>query len=378
MSKQRAIAREGRATLARPSLCLLFVLLAAALLVPPVAQAVQLPEVVLTKTKPHSTEAAPVNWTAPGVIGRGDGGVISTIRSPGQPGFAHTAAIGGSAVVKLYTDPACSTEIGSGTLNELESETGIEVEVPENQPTTFYATQHDPTEIETDSKCSKAGLTYWESSTGLTPEEAEENEKKEGPQGGEPPGGERPGPGNPPPAPHLRMLPRARANDNTPQVAGSAPGAATVKVFDGSSCAGSPIATGSAAEFGAGFTAHVADNSANVFTAVAIAGGNASACSDPVTYVEDSSPPHTRITMGPGVKTRHRKAVFRFADVTDDPPGTTFLCKVDRKKWKQCNSPFKLRHLGYRRHTLRIRAIDVAGNAEAKAAKRRFKVIHGP
>jgi len=70
-----------------------------------------------------------------------------------------------------------------------------------------------------------------------------------------------------------------------------------------------------------------------------------------------------------------RKAVFRFPDVTDDPPGTTFLCKVDRKKWKQCNSPFKLRHLGFRRHTLRVRAIDVAGNAEAKAAKRPCQVI---
>jgi len=326
--------------------------------------------VVLTKTKPHSTEAAPVNWTTPGIIGRGDGGVISTIRSPGRSGFGRTAAIGGAAVVKLYTDPSCSTEIGSGTLNELEGETGIEVEVPPDSVTTFFAVQHDPTEIETDSKCSKAGLTYWESSTGLTPGEVEENEKKEGTPGGQPPGS-----GNPPAAPRLRMLPRARANDNTPRVTGSAPGAATVKVFNGSSCAGSPVATGSATEFAAGLSVHVADNSANAFTAVSVAGGNASSCSDPVTYVEDSSPPHTKITMGPGVKTRHRKVVFRFADVTDDPPGTTFLCKVDRKKWKQCNSPFKLRHLGFRRHTLRVRAIDAAGNAEAKAAKRPFQVI---
>src|ERR1700704_3216939 len=236
MSKQRAIAVEGRAILARPSLCLLFTLLAAALLLPPVAQAVQLPEVVLTKTKPPSTEAAPVNWTTPAVIGRGDGGVIATIRSPGQPGFAHTAAIGGSAEVTLYTDLTCSTEIGSGSLNELESETGIEVVVPPDSVTTFYAIQHDPTEIETDSKCSKVGLTYWESSTGLTPEEAEELAEEES-LGGEPPVDERPegGSGNPPAAPHLRMLLRARANNNTPRVTGSAPGAVTVKVFNVSS-----------------------------------------------------------------------------------------------------------------------------------------------
>jgi hypothetical protein len=378
MSKQCSIAHEGRATLARPSLCLLLTLLAAALLVPSAAQAVQLPEVVLTKTKPPSSEAAPVDWTTPSVIGRGDGSIISTIHPPRESGFAHTAAIGGSAEVTLYTDPSCSTEIGHGSLDELESETGIEVEVPADSLTTFYAVQHDPSGIETDSKCSKTGLPYWESSTGLTPEEAEEGKDKGVPPGGDPPVDERPSGGSsgPPAVPHLRMLPRGRANDNAPWVSGSAIGAATVKVFANATCAGDPVAIGSAAELGAGLTVHVADNSANAFTGVSVAGGSASDCSDPVTYVEDSAPPHTRITMGPGVKTRHRKAVFRFADITDDPPGTTFLCKVDRKKWKQCDSPFKLRHLSFRRHTLRVRAIDLAGNAEAKAATRRFKVVH--
>jgi hypothetical protein len=80
--------------------------------------------------------------------------------------------------------------------------------------------------------------------------------------------------------------------------------------------------------------------------------------------------------MAPGVKTRRRKAVFRFADTTEDPPGTNFLCKVDHHKWKPCSSPFKLRHLGFKRHLVRVKGIDAAGNAEAKGAKRRFKVIH--
>ena len=55
-----------------------------------------------------------------------------------------------------------------------------------------------------------------------------------------------------------------------------------------------------------------------------------------------------------------------------------YLCKVDRKKWKQCHSPFKLRRLSLRKHVLRVRAIDLAGNAETKGAKRRFKVIRRP
>ena len=54
----------------------------------------------------------------------------------------------------------------------------------------------------------------------------------------------------------------------------------------------------------------VPENTATTFSAVSI-GAQRSACSDPVTYTEDSLAPRTRITMGPGVKTRKRKAVFR-------------------------------------------------------------------
>ncbi len=171
------------------------------------------------------------------------------------------------------------------------------------------------------------------------------------------------------------MLPGGRANDNAPMVTGSAPGATTVKVFAGSSCSGGAVATGSGAEFGAGLTVHVADNTLNTFSAVSVAGGVASACSEPVTFVEDSLAPRTRITMGPGVKTRHHKAVFRFTDITDDPPGTHFYCKVNHRRWRTCNSPFRLRHLHTHRYVLRVKAVDSAGNAERKGAKRRFKVV---
>ena len=227
--------------------------------------------------------------------------------------------------------------------------------MPDNSETTFYA---KATLAEYVSACSASSISYKE----VTP-------PPPAPEGGSS------GPGSPPAAPQLRVHPGGRANDNTPQVAGSAPGAGTVKVFGNSSCGGAPVATGSAADLAAGLTVQVADNTVNTFAAVSVAGGSTSACSSPVTYVEDSSPPHTRITVGPGVKTRHRKAVFRFTDTTDDPPGTSFLCKVDRSKWKQCRSPFKLRRLRFRRHILRVRAVDVAGNAEVKGAKRRFKVI---
>ena len=101
-------------------------------------------------------------------------------------------------------------------------------------------------------------------------------------------------------------------------------------------------------------------NTAATFSAVAI-GAQHSACSAPVAYTEDSLAPRTRITMGPGVKTRKRKAVFRFTDITEDPPGTSFQCKVDKAKWKPCSSPFHLKHLKLGRHALQIRATDIGG-----------------
>ncbi len=107
-------------------------------------------------------------------------------------------------------------------------------------------------------------------------------------------------------------------------------------------------------------------------------GGGQSRCSDPVYYVEDSTIPHTRITMGPASKTRKRTAVFRFTDTTGDMPGTAFFCKVDRGKWKPCSSPFRVKRLRLRRHTVRVKAIDPAGNTELKAAQRRFRVVPRP
>lgn len=376
MSKHSTSTVEGRATLARPSLCLLFALLGASLFLAAPARAAQLPEVVLTETDPHSTEKAPVKWTTPRVKGGpSDGGGINSFpsRSEGSLTSAYLAAADVDIDVTLFTNPGCTVEVASGDLAELQDE-GIEVEVPADSVTTFYAIQADSTDVDAPSNCSKSGLTYWASSTGVNPGE-------EPPGGGGPPtgggagAGEGAGAGGPPPAPRLRLLPGARANDNAPRVTGSAPDAATVKVFSATGCAGPVLTSGSAADLANGLRVDVKDNTTNTFTAVSVAAGKGSACSDPVTYVEDSLAPRTRITMGPGVKTRRRKAVFRFTDTTDDPPGTSFFCKVNRGKWKPCHSPFKLRHLGRRSHILRVRAVDLAGNAESKGSKRRFKVI---
>lgn len=350
--------------MARPSmrfLCAL-VALSVSVLSAPAAQAEQPEPLGLTETDPPSSSAQPAQSTTPKVIGRENGGITTIVRA--SRGFPVAAAVDLSDEVEVYASANCSgVPAATGTLNELEGN-GIGVEVTPDSMTTFTAILIDTEDPENPSNCSNPFF-YWHSSTPVTP-----------PPGGETPGGGTTAPGGSPSAPRLRTVPGGRANDNTPLLTGSAPGATSVKVYANASCSGSPVVKGSVAEFTAGLQVQVPNDSTTTFSAVSVGGGE-SACSAPVTYVEDSSAPRTRITMGPGVKTRHRKAVFRFADISGDPPGTTFLCKVDRKKWKQCASPFKLRHLGFRRHVLRVRATDLAGNAEAKGVKRSFKVIRG-
>jgi hypothetical protein len=332
------------------------------------AQAQKLPELEVTATSPASTQQAPANSTTPFVIGHEDGGITTAIHRPGRLSSLVAAAIDPSEEVVLYTEPGCVGEpIASGTLNQFEG-IGIQVEVDPDSATTFYARHFDPSETDEPSICSKKGFTYWESSTVVTPPVE--------PPAEEAPAGQRPGSPNPPVAPRLRTQPSGRANNNAPRISGSAPGAERVKIFTNTSCSGSPVANVSAGELESGITMHVSDNSATDFTGFSVANDKQSFCSPPATYIEDSSPPLTRITMGPGAKTRRHKAVFRFADAGEDPLSTSFQCRVNHKRWKPCHSPFKLRRLGFHRYVLRVRGTDEIGNSETKPAKRSFKVVH--
>jgi len=357
---------ERRVNETRLSLCLVTAALVLAV-GPSAAQAEQLETVLLAKTNPPSTESAPAASTTPLVFGSEEGVIISVVRF---------AAISNSPIVSaikhpnndvgIYANNSCTgTPVGTGTVEGLE-ETGIQVAVPENAETTLYAKQSDPNGIDQASKCPSVGLDYWEGSVSVTPPS-------------EPPvtqPAERPAPTNPPIAPRLHTVPGGRANDNAPRIVGSAPGAERVKIFTTANCGGTPIANVSPAELGAGVLVHVSDNSVTDFAGVSIAGGKQSFCSPPATYIEDSAPPRTRITMGPGSRTRRHKAVFRFADTGEDPLATSFQCKVNHGKWKSCHSPFKLRHLRFRSYVLRVRGTDEIGNAETKPVKRSFKVIH--
>jgi hypothetical protein len=64
------------------------------------------------------------------------------------------------------------------------------------------------------------------------------------------------------------------------------------------------------------------------------------------------------------------KAKYKFES---NEPGSTFECKFDKKKFKPCDSPKKLKaDLG--KHKFKVRAIDTAGNKDPSPDKDRFKV----
>jgi hypothetical protein len=99
---------------------------------------------------------------------------------------------------------------------------------------------------------------------------------------------------NVPPAPSITDTdPNSPANDNNPEVKGTAEAGSTVKVYSTSDCSGAPLATGSAVQFASsGITAPVPDNAITNLRATANDGlDHPSACSAPFAYQEDSTPP---------------------------------------------------------------------------------------
>ncbi len=97
-----------------------------------------------------------------------------------------------------------------------------------------------------------------------------------------------------PAAPNINDTdPNSPANNNAPKVKGFAATGSTVALYTTAGCTGTPVASGPATEFKTpGLTASVANNTTTLFRAKAMdVAGNASACSAPRTYVEDSLAP---------------------------------------------------------------------------------------
>lgn len=90
-------------------------------------------------------------------------------------------------------------------------------------------------------------------------------------------------------------IPASPANNNNPKIKGTLPSGGTldtVKIYANGSCSGKAAAKRAPAKFtGAGIPITVPDNSTTTITATVNLNGSATPCSDPFTYVEDSTAP---------------------------------------------------------------------------------------
>ncbi len=88
----------------------------------------------------------------------------------------------------------------------------------------------------------------------------------------------------------------------------------------------------------------------------------------------DVTAPETTITKHPKKKGTKRKAKFKFESSED---GSSFECKLDKKPYKPCTSPYK-KKVKLAKHKFRVRATDAAGNTDGSPAKFKFKVKPKP
>ncbi|HEU4737578.1 MAG TPA: choice-of-anchor Q domain-containing protein [Solirubrobacterales bacterium] len=84
----------------------------------------------------------------------------------------------------------------------------------------------------------------------------------------------------------------------------------------------------------------------------------------------DTAPPQTRVVSGPARVGYERKARFRFSSSEGQ---SSFQCKLDKKKWKKCRSPYKLK-VAPGKHLFKVRAIDRFGNVDPSPARFSWRV----
>jgi subtilisin family serine protease len=90
-----------------------------------------------------------------------------------------------------------------------------------------------------------------------------------------------------------------------------------------------------------------------------------------ISIPSDATPPQTKIKKGPKKVSKKARPKFTFSS---SEPGSTFECKLDKRKFRACSSPKKLGKLRPGKHVFRVRAVDLAGNEDPSPAKRRFRV----
>lgn len=95
--------------------------------------------------------------------------------------------------------------------------------------------------------------------------------------------------------------------------------------------------------------------------------GNTDPTPAQVTFTVDTVAPDTVITSGPPALSSSRSVSFGFAS---EDPDASFRCALDDAPYTACSSPTQVSDLSPGTHTMRVRAIDRAGNLDPTPATR--------
>jgi hypothetical protein len=82
-------------------------------------------------------------------------------------------------------------------------------------------------------------------------------------------------------------------------------------------------------------------------------------------------PPVTQLKNHPALRTAKRTAKFSFSA---NEAGSHFECKLDRRPFKACSSPFK-KKVGLGRHRFKVRAVDAQGLADPTPAVFSWRIV---
>ncbi len=99
--------------------------------------------------------------------------------------------------------------------------------------------------------------------------------------------------------------------------------------------------------------------------------GNADATPAQRAFSVDTAPPNTAIDSGPTEPTTDNTPTFVFSAAET---GSQFECSVDGGPFAPCSSPFTTGDLPVGKHTLTVRAVDGAGNADPSPSVFEFEV----
>jgi CSLREA domain-containing protein len=96
--------------------------------------------------------------------------------------------------------------------------------------------------------------------------------------------------------------------------------------------------------------------------------------------VADTTPPTTGILSGPSGTVGEVEMIFEFFGGDNATPllGLVFECSLDGGPYEECQSPESLSGVAPGEHTLRIRAVDLAGNPDPTPAQRTWIVAAMP